>query len=717
MSGPWALAETEAYVSNRHKTNSIRILGIFLVALIPRIISLGAFVTPDERRWMSRSVDLLRALGTGDLSLAYHEGNPAGIITKWLGMIGITIRYALHRLGLAPAHLDPNLAASHDLWSFMDVVQSQPKNILDVLPMTRLPVAIGTAVMIVLVYLLVRRLWGERIALIGTFLIALDPFLLAHSRILHQDALIAFFVTLAVLSLALALQQTQVCWLQLCLAGMWAGLAALTKPSGFFLTAWTAASAVVWGFGKGAVRSRPGRVITVLLVWSIAAGVTYFVLWPAMWTHPVDSFLNMLNRTEELASGGHDQFFLGHATNDPGVLFYPIVLLFRSSPLAWVGLVALAWFAIRSKLAPNRTATNTGGRLWPVLFIVSFMIFASLSAKKADRYLLPVFPMLDLLAAMGLVELLNRLRDWDKRHTATGRPARMRTLIVGLALIVVVQIGLVVRHAPYYLTYYNPLAGGSWTAPHALLIGWGEGLDQAGHYLNQKPDADTLAVASFYRNEFSPYFRGEVHKVADSNPDDFDLIAWHATDYVVNYVSQVQRDQPNEATVRYFRSLEAEHVVRLNGIEYAWIYRTPAFIPDELLPPCQIVRQPFGPSIELLGYEQTLVENAARPLVRVVLYWQDIATLDTDYEVDLRIVDAAGKIWGQQRTHPYFNQYRTSMWPRGLVLRDTYEIAFDADAPPGEYHVELYMIDEETGDLLTPPDGAFFTDPIRIGEH
>jgi len=102
-------------VSGRRKSNSICTLLVFLVALVPRVIALGAFVTPDERRWMSRSLDLLRALGTGDLSLAYHEGNPAGIVTKWLGMIGITLRYVLHRFGIYPAHLDPGLASSHDL--------------------------------------------------------------------------------------------------------------------------------------------------------------------------------------------------------------------------------------------------------------------------------------------------------------------------------------------------------------------------------------------------------------------------------------------------------------------------------------------------------------------------------------------------------------------------------------------------------------------------
>ena len=44
-------------------------------------------------------------------------------------------------------------------------------------------------------------------------------------------------------------------------------------------------------------------------------------------------------------------------------------------------------------------------------------------------------------------------------------------------------------HYPYYFTYYNPLAGGSMTAPEVLLVGWGEGLDTAAGWLKQQPDA------------------------------------------------------------------------------------------------------------------------------------------------------------------------------------------------------------------------------------
>ena len=59
---------------------------------------------------------------------------------------------------------------------------------------------------------------------------------------------------------------------------------------------------------------------------------------------------------------------------------------------------------------------------------------------------------------------------------------------VYLALVLVVgfQMFLSLRTYPYYFPYYNPLMGGGSTAPYMLNIGWGEGLDQAARYLNEK---------------------------------------------------------------------------------------------------------------------------------------------------------------------------------------------------------------------------------------
>ena len=105
-------------------------LALFCLALVPRVWNLSAFMTPDGRRWLDRSADLLIGLMKRDWELTYSAGNPALILTKWFGLMGILVRYGLHRLGWRAWH-DPALAASASLEAFLQAIKAQPDNPLD----------------------------------------------------------------------------------------------------------------------------------------------------------------------------------------------------------------------------------------------------------------------------------------------------------------------------------------------------------------------------------------------------------------------------------------------------------------------------------------------------------------------------------------------------------------------------------------------------------
>ncbi|NEP82337.1 MAG: hypothetical protein F6K39_31830 [Okeania sp. SIO3B3] len=49
-----------------------------------------------------------------------------------------------------------------------------------------------------------------------------------------------------------------------------------------------------------------------------------------------------------------------------------------------------------------------------------------------------------------------------------------------------------------------------------------------------------------------------------------------SNEYTVLYVNQVQRNIPDPNLIWHFRNERTpEYTVRLNGIDYAWIYRNP----------------------------------------------------------------------------------------------------------------------------------------------
>jgi hypothetical protein len=190
----------------------------------------------------------------------------------------------------------------------------------------------------------------------------------------------------------------------------------------------------------------------------------------------------------------------------------------------------------------------------------------TLGSKKFDRYLLPVFPALDLAAGMGWAFGLFWLRD-----RLASRSAARFLVPLGLGIVVAGQAVGLVQTYPYYLSYYNPLMGGSARAPGVMMVGWGEGIDQAARYLNARPDAAELRVMSWYPDGvFSYLFNGETIGV-ESEWEQTEPVLLRS-DYVVTYIHQWQRNLPFPEMLELLSRLAPEKVITLNGIEYVRIY-------------------------------------------------------------------------------------------------------------------------------------------------
>jgi hypothetical protein len=449
----------------------------------------------------------------------------------------------------------------------------------------------------------------------------------------------------------------------------------------------------------------------------------FFLLWPVTWVEPVSAIQGLFDKAINYAGEAHTKgnFFLGRAVDDPGPLFYPATLLFRTTPLTLLGLVAAFCFWIKEQNLQSTTLAGshlqrsidlllgkgeereTRSRklsllsLWVYFF--SFVLFMTLGDKKFDRYILPIYPIAEILAALGLYQLGTLLVRGFGRYRGTVLSGRSAWAF-SLAVAAILQAGFTLPHYPYYLTYYNPLVGGGRLAPQVYYVGWGEGLDQMARYLNQKPGAAQLEVSSWYHRELVPFFLGSADRLDPKG--DTDLMPWHTADYVVFYLNQVQRDNPSQALVNYIRSLEPEHVVHLKGIDYAWLYRTPEPIPDDVVPAQHVQRARFGEDLALLGYD---VDGSQVPLdgkVRVSLYWEGLREMEADYRVFLDLVNGVYHVWGKQDGRPYWDGYPTNQWPKGLVLKDVREIGIWPGTPPGSYQVAVSVYDPASGRWLSP---------------
>ncbi|MFQ5577246.1 MAG: hypothetical protein ACE5G8_09705, partial [Anaerolineae bacterium] len=297
-------------------------------------------------------------------------------------------------------------------------------------------------------------------------------------------------------------------------------------------------------------RGWPGRRRAAsLALWGATAYAVVVLVWPAAWVAPLgqpfavaqNAFRSATRPVEPAAAAGDAD---DERAGGPGAWYYAVNGAFKLSVPVSVGLALGAAMAFRRK--KGWRGWPEADAFWLAAFAVLFAIFMTLGGKRSNRYILPAFPALAFLAAMGW-------RRLDARFS--------NRLILPLA-VTLLALATLLPYAPYYFTYANPLLGGPLTAPRLIKIGWGEGMDRVGAWLNRQPDAAAAVAGADYASTLAPFFAGRV-----VSPDASNL------DYVVSYIKQ---RQGGPAQTYYDAVSGPLAVIRLAGMEYARVYPGPA---------------------------------------------------------------------------------------------------------------------------------------------
>lgn len=573
----------------------LAVTGVLLVAGWLRFAQLDRYIVADELRWTCRSISFQLALSEGRWADSFQVGHP-GVVTMWLGSLALPLADTGDWRDLCPL-----TNGGRDLSKLDDVGrEGLLQTVAPLLYQARRGIALGSLAVLLALYLLLRGAARLRpaTALAGWGLVALDPYLLAHSKVLHLDAMLALLSLTAVVALAAAERPGRRGLAGAGLAGGIAGLALLAKVTAVLLLPFT----LGW-FAWRAWRERQWRpALTGLLVWGALAALVYGALWPSMWVNPVATVLQVLGKAEEEGASPHESgnFFLGRPVEDPGPLFYPVAGAFRSTPWVLLGALGLLaaglWWIWRSRRGsvPGPGLAAAGGDIAPALSLVLrltawalfFGLVMTVGPKKFDRYLLPALVALDLAVGVGIVTLL-RYAVAVRRgpgpqatfESTTGALVGSAGLpgagwVLGVAvLLVTLQAIAAARSLPYPMGYYNPLVGGGPAAARVLLLGWGEGYDLAADWLNAQPDAANLEASARSQTVFGPRFVGRSRSAEGYRPG--------RTDYVVLYANQVQRRRNDDLVAAYADNpaLRPAFVGRIAGVDYVWVY------PNATLPP------------------------------------------------------------------------------------------------------------------------------------
>jgi 4-amino-4-deoxy-L-arabinose transferase-like glycosyltransferase len=546
------------------------LLVLLLAAIaVPRMAALGRFVTADEPTWGKRAASFYFALTERDYAATYQTGHP-GVTTMWAGAAAYALRF--------PKYQNVGQLSIGDSKLF-DLFQRHGINPLELLATARLLIAVTVTLTLFASFFFARQIIGMWTALLGFFLIAFEPMDVAHSRLLHTNGLVSAFTFFSLLTFIYYLRKRKL--YALLLSGGAAGLGFATVTPGFVLVP---AIIVLNVLDLSSYRTAEGRldlkrfgmnVIAPLAIWGATSLMVLFLIWPAMWVDPAGTFTKMVNFTlnaTEGGSGGAEFVAAYNSEYDPSAkyfYFYPLTYLWRSTPIVLAGLLLAGVILISRRR--KRIDANVLRNIYDLLiFVVVFTLVMSLGTKKFDRYYLPVYLAFDLVAALGwllsaewLVEKFKRLR-------------RVHLTVVAGVLMILAQIVPVVQNYPYYLTYYNPLLGGLNNAPQAMMVGWGEGLNDAALFLQKQPDIGHKKIIAWYPLAFTWYSLGLGIQAdpIDISPeaDAATMAEYLSADYAVTYVNELQRDMPKQL-LDYLATKKPIYTVKIHGMDFAWVYK------------------------------------------------------------------------------------------------------------------------------------------------
>ena len=647
--------------SHRLLTIIILIL-VLLSAWMPRATGLDELVTIDETRWLAGSANFLDAISQGEYANTYQKEHP-GVTVLWMGALGIWSAFPSYAQE-APKQFSTD-------WEDLEpwLAENSTHTPLELLAVARWWIALAAALFITVGFFPLRKLFGTPLAALISLYVAWMPFLVGLSRLVFPGALLTPAIYLALISF-LAWIYGGRAWRYALFSGFVTGLALFSKTPAI----WLAPTALLLvgiellrvrrTTGQGAAKS----LLTGVVLWGLMALATFVLLWPSMWVAPVDTIRRMVEALL-LYGQGHDNplYFFGSTTARPGFLFYPVAFLLRASPATTIGLILAPFLFWRRAWPFDQSASRrTTGAL--LLFAVIFIAGMSLSSKQLDRYMLPAMPPLAVIAILAWSGAAQKLLDRFGR--ATWVQSKNHLYAIGLATVITLLLhGLpMLRHAPYYLTYYNPLTGGNRAAQQIMVLGWGEGLEHAAQWLSDQPDSENASVVAWYRTgPISYYYQSQKPFLDFDNPS-----FWTDADYAVTYINQWQRQLPEPQITDRLATLTPLHTVQLHGIDYVRIYDAADLF-------AEVGEQGVWPTVQLTRVRHAPVAKAGNTLpIRVHAQGQ----IDGSRHLSMRLVDEQGTVLSQADNH---------------LLTDTHlAIDIPAEAAAGSYTLVAIVYDPDT---------------------
>jgi hypothetical protein len=524
--------------------------------------------TMDEQNHIARGYALLR---TGDPRLSV-EHPPL-----------------INGLEALPLFLLDPLRMPTDDWSwevsewyrFADLLMWHLSNPVELIVfLARLPIMGLTILLAALVYRWASELWGRGAGVFALALIALDPNIMAHGNLATTD----LGQTFAVFWTGYMTWHTarSPSWGRYALIGVAMGAMLATKLSAL-------AFAGVWGLllvayaARDLVRRPPQPVLawwrslcSYLGRFILLGGLALIVLWGtyAFQTGPLrehgrpvpmslywHGLASILHQTQ----GGRPSYLLGRTSVHGFWTYFPITFIVKT-PIATLLTLLLAF-----PVSLYRRAWRADVFLLAPVLVYGISVMQS-ALNLGYRHLLPLLPFIYVWAAQVIgVQKIGGMASDDKWQVGLKAEGWVRGRLVlfsrmlpwALALILALECLWI---APYFLSYFNVLAGGPDDGWHIIAdsnIDWGQDLKRLKSYLLAH-NLDAVKLSWF--GSSYPEFYGITYEPLPGLPHHFDL--WNAPPfdvqspgpgvYVISVSNLVEIPFEEKRVFAYFRAREPD---------------------------------------------------------------------------------------------------------------------------------------------------------------
>lgn len=509
----------------QEKTEKILLIALFVVVFgLTRFLYLGPDeINPDGVNWHYRSQQFTVALKSGNFLNTYQHYHP-GVTLMWIS--GVPIEVYKQLTGVQTYN-------QYNFLTFNFIAKAS--------------VVLVQLVLTLLILCLLPKIIGFYKAYLVVAVLSLEPFFLGNSRLYHMDVLLTLFMFLSLICLYLSFAKKSK--LYAVLTGLFIALSFLTKSIGISILAFSLA----YSLYQVTQNRKNLKYLNYLGLILGTALVATFLLFPALWVKPIFVIQNIFSESARVGvRDGHSQIILGEYTENAGPLFYPFVLVLKTSPFTIFGILLFVFsFLVGIVKVKKRSHAVVNAKSFLILlavFYISYLIVMSVPSKKLDRYMLPEYPFMAFIAVYGYEKLLKYFKQ-RKFYDS---------LVCALASVFLVLP--IITFYPYYFTYTSPIFGTTENANKLIAQkGFGIGIVEVRNLILQKHGERTLG---FYDTKpiDAIYANSKVFDVRTYGPGKYDLL-----------VLGVNEDYPDKVIDNNVKFIK-DSSIYINGLEYWRIY-------------------------------------------------------------------------------------------------------------------------------------------------